>query len=106
MITIKNSSNDELKGIIYHKDEVVGVCTSAETLIDILCQIKDEKSDDYRMEVEVNVFDNVKRTYVYKFSKDGRMIPSSYPGVNLWIDDLNKKLLYLYNFVVTYEDRT
>lgn len=106
MITINNSQGNELRGIIYHKEEVVGVCTNAETFIDILCQIKNEQSDDYRMEVEVDVYDNVKRTYVYKFNKDGKMIPSSYPGVKLWIDDLNKKLLYLYNFVVTYENKT
>lgn len=103
MITIKGSQSNGRKGIIYHNKDVIGICTNAETLLDILCQIKKEKSDDYSMEVEVEIDENVKRTYVYKFTKEGKMIPASYPGVTLWSDDLNKKLLYLYNFSVTYE---
>ena len=101
MITIHNNINNGLKGIIYYKDNAIGECNSAETFLDILCQIKAERSSDYRMEVEVEVAKGSKRTYVYRFLEDGRMIPSSYPGVVLWTDALNKKLLYLYNFSVS-----
>lgn len=101
MITIHNDIMNGLKGIIYHKEDVIGVCGSAESLLDIQCQIKAEKCADYKMEVEVEIAKGSKRTYVYRFAEDGRMIPSSYPGVTLWIDELNKKLLYLYNFSVS-----
>ena len=100
MITIHDNIVNGLKGIIYHKNDVVGVCNSAEMLLDIQCQIKAEKCADYRMEVEVEISKGSKRTFVYRFTEDGRMIPSSYPGVTLWTDALNKKLLYLYNFSV------
>ena len=103
MITIEDCSYNSLKGVIYHKNDVIGVCSNAETLLNILCQIKNEQSDDYRMEVDVEVSKGVKRTYTYKFTKDGKMIPSSYPGVTLWTDNLNKKLLYLYNFTISHD---
>jgi hypothetical protein len=57
------------------------------------------------MEVEVEIAKNSKRTFVYRFSKDGKTIPSSYPGVYLWTDLMNKNLLYLYNFSVNHEFR-
>lgn len=92
-----------LKGIIFYKNEVIGYCDSADSFLDLLCQIKKEQSEDYKMEVEIKTSDNSKKTYIYRFTKDGRMIPSSYPGVMLWTDILNKKLLYLYNFSVNHE---
>ena len=55
------------------------------------------------MEVEIEIAKDVKRTYVYKFTPEGKMIPSSYPNVSLWIDQLNSELLYLYGFKVNYE---
>lgn len=103
MIDVHNNLSKDLKGIIYHKNDIIGVCNSAESLLDIQCQIKKEKSEDYKMEVEVEIGEKYKKTYVYRFSKDGRLIPSSYPGVSLWTDDLNKKLLYLYNFSISYD---
>lgn len=105
MIKVNNNINKGLKGIIYHNDDVIGVCDSVETFLDLLCQIKKEQSEDYRMEVEVEIAKNSKRTFVYRFSKDGKMIPSSYPGVYLWTDLMNKNLLYLYNFSVNHEFR-
>lgn len=98
MIEIENDKDKKLKGIIFHKNDIIGVCDNVETYLDILCQIKQEKSDDYRMEVDVKIDDNTKRTYVYRFSSNGKMIPLSYPGVKLWIDELDEKLLYLHNF--------
>lgn len=103
MITLNNDLYNGLKGVIYHKDEVVGFCDSADSFLDLLCQIKNEQSNDYKMEVEVKIADNAKRTYVYHFTKNGTVVPSSYPGVMLWTDILNKKLLYLYNFSVTHD---
>jgi len=105
MIKVNNNINKGLKGIIYHNNDVIGVCDNVETFLDILCQIKKEQSDDYRMEVEVEIAKNSKRTFVYRFSKDGKIIPSSYPGVYLWTDLMNKNLLYLYNFSVNHEFR-
>ena len=105
MVTVNKGLINGLKGIIYYKDEAIGVCNSAEALLDIQCQIKEEQSDDYKMEVEVEVAKNSKRTFVYRFTKDGNMIPSSYPGVYLWTDLMNKNLLYLYNFSVNHEFR-
>lgn len=103
MIKVDNDIKEALKGIIYCKDDVIGVCDNVCTFLDILCQIKVEQCDDYRMEVEVPIDENSKRTYTYRFSKDGRLIPSSYPGVRLWTDELNSKLLFLYNFSVSHE---
>ena len=102
MITIQNGINSGLKGIIYYKDEPIGECNSVETFLDILCQIKKEQSDDYSMKVEVEVSHDSKRTYVYKFTSSGRVVPSSYPGVYLWTDMMNKNLLYLYNFSINH----
>lgn len=103
MVTIHNQARNGLKGIIYYKDEPIGVCESAETFLDFLCQVKAEESDDYKMEVEVNVTEDSKRTYVYRITKYGTTIPSSYPGVFLWTDLINKKLLYLYNFSISHD---
>jgi hypothetical protein len=100
MITVRNKINSCLKGIIYYKDEAIGECDCVETFLDILCQIKKEQSDDYSMRVEVETSNNSKRTYVYHFTKNGKVVPSSYPGVYLWTDMMNKDLLYLYNFSV------
>ena len=102
MVTIHNQA-DKLKGIIYYKDEPIGVCENAETFLDFLCQVKKEQSEDYKLEVEVEIHTDVKRTYVYKITKDGSTIPSSYPGVYLWTDMINKKLLYLYNFSISHD---
>ena len=102
-ISLNNNLYNGLKGIIYYKDDIIGSCDSADTFLDFLCQIKRKQSSDFRMEVEVKVGENAKKTYVYHFTKDGRMIPSSYPGVLLWTDILNKKLLYLYNFSVNHD---
>lgn len=103
MVSVRKNISNNLKGIIYHKDDVIGICDSAETLLDIQCQIKEEQSEDYKMEVEVEIGKNSKRTYVYRFTKDGKMIPSSYPNVILWTDALNKKLLYLYNYTISHD---
>jgi len=103
MIKLHNDLNNGLKGIIYHNNDIVGVCENAEAFLDLLCQIKEEKSENYKMEVEVNISKDAKRTYVYHFTKDGRVVPSSYPGVTLWTDTLNKKLLYLYNFSISHD---
>ena len=103
MITLNNDLYNGLKGIIYYKGEVIGSCDSADSFLDLLCQINKEQSDDYKMEVEIKIADDAKRTYVYHFTKDGNVVPSSYPGVMLWTDILNKKLLYLYNFTVSHE---
>lgn len=102
-ISVNKDLYNGLKGVVYYKDEVIGCCDSADSFLDLLCQIKKEQSEDYRMEVEVKAPNNSKRTYVYRFTKDGRTIPSSYPGVMLWTDILNKKLLYLYNFSINHE---
>lgn len=103
MITVNKNLYNGLRGIIFYKNEIIGVCDNEVTFLDILCQIKDEQSEDYKMEVEVEVSKGVKRTYTYRFSKDGKLIPSSYPGVLLWDDILNKKMLYLYNFSISHE---
>jgi len=103
MITINNNINSNLKGIIYYKDKAIGECSSVETFLDILCQIKKEQSEDYSMHVEINVSADSKRTYVYHFTKEGKVIPASYPGVYLWTDMMNKDLLYLYNFSINHE---
>ena len=103
MVSVHSNITKDLKGIIYHKDDVIGVCDNAETLLDIQCQIKEEQSEDYWMAVEVEINNNSKRTYVYHFTKDGKMIPSSYPNVILWTDMLNKKLLYLYNYTISHD---
>lgn len=103
MITIHNRINSGLKGIIYYKDEAIGECDSVETFLDILCQIKKEQSDDYSMKVEVETSDCSKRTYVYHFTKNGKVVPSSYPGVYLWTDMMNKDLLYLYDFSINHD---
>ena len=103
MITIHNNINSGLKGIIYHKDEPIGECNNVETFLDILCQIKKEQSDDYSMRVEVELSNDSKRTYVYHFTKNGKVVPSSYPGVYLWTDMMNKDLLYLYNFSISHD---
>lgn len=102
---IKSNSDlyNGLKGIVYLGNDVVGAVDSADKFLDLLCQIKEEQRDGYKMEVEVEVCDGVKRTYVYHFTKDGRMIPASYPDVMLWTDILNKKLLYLYNFSINHD---
>ncbi len=105
MVIVNDKLVKDLKGIIYHKNDVIGVCDNAETLLDLQCQIKEEQSDDYKMEVEVETSKNSKRTFVYRFTKEGKMIPSSYPGVTLWTDALNKKLLYLYNFSISHNFR-
>ena len=102
-ISVNKDLYNGLKGIIFYKNEVIGYCDSADSFLDLLCQIKKEQSEDYRMEVEVKAPNNSKRTYVYRFTKDGRTVPSSYPGVMLWTDILNKKLLYLYNFSINHE---
>ena len=103
MVTIHNQADKTLKGIIYYKDEPIGVCENAETFLDFLCQVKEEQSEDYKLEVEVEIDADVKRTYVYKISKNGSTIPASYPGVYLWTDMINKKLLYLYNFSISHD---
>lgn len=103
MITLNNDLYNGLVGVIYCNDEVIGRCDSADAFLDLLCQIKKEQSNEYKMEVEVQISGNAKRTYVYHFTKDGNVVPSSYPGVMLWTDILNKKLLYLYNFAVSYD---
>ena len=103
MITIRNNINSNLKGIIYHNHEVVGECDNVETFLDVLCQIKKEQCDGYSMKVEVETSNNSKRTYIYKFTKDGKVIPSSYPGVYLWTDMMNKDLLYLYGFSIEHD---
>ena len=97
---IKSNSDlyNGLKGIVYLDNDVVGAIDSADKFLDLLCQIKEEQRDGYKMEVEVEVCDGVKRTYVYHFTKD-----ASYPGVMLWTDILNKKLLYLYNFSINHD---
>lgn len=103
MITIHNKINNGLKGVIYHNDDVIGECDNAETFLDILCQIKKEQSDEYSMRVEVEASEHTKKIYVYRFTKDGNVIPSYYPGVYLWTDLMNKNLLYLYNFSVNHD---
>ena len=90
MITIHNRINSGLKGIIYYKDEAIGECDSVETFLDILCQIKKEQSDDYSMKVEVETSDCSKRTYVYHFTKNGKVM-------------MNKDLLYLYDFSINHD---
>ena len=102
MITINNEINKNLKGIIYHKETPIGECNSVETFLDILCQVKKEQSEDYSMKVEVEASKDTKRIYVYHFTKEGKVIPSSYPGVYLWTDMMNKDLLYLYNFSISH----
>ena len=102
-ITFNNDLDNGLKGIIYHNDDVIGSCDSAESFLDLLCQIKEQQLEGFKMEVEVPISHDAKRTYVYKITKDGRLIPSSYPGVTLWTDILNKKLLYLYNFSINHD---
>ncbi len=102
MITIRNKINSGIKGIIYFKDEAIGECDSAETFLDILCQIKKEQSDEYSMKVEVQVTEDSKRAYIYHFTKDGKVIPASYPGIYLWTDIMNQDLLYLYNFTINH----
>ena len=91
-----------LKGVVFYGNDVIGIVDNASSFLDMLCQIKENKEEGYRMEVDIEVSKGVKRTYVYTFTKDGRMVPSSYPGVNLWTDMLNKKLLYLYNFSISH----
>jgi hypothetical protein len=105
MVSVNSDLTKGLVGIIYYKDEVIGKCDSAETLLDLQCQIKEQQIEGCRMEVEVEVAKNSHRIFIYKFSKDGVMIPSSYPGVTLWTDVLNKKLLYLYNFTANYSSK-
>lgn len=102
MVKINNNLYKGLKGIIYHNEEIIGVIDNAASFLDMLCQIKNEQCANYKMEVEIEISNNVKRTYVYRFTKDGVMIPSSYPGVSLWTDLINKKLLYLYNFSINH----
>ena len=102
MITIHNNINKSLKGVIYSKDEKIGECDNVETFLDILCQIKKEQSEDYSMKVEVEVSHDSKKTYVYHFTKNGVVVPSSYPGVYLWTDMVNKNLLYLYSFSINH----
>lgn len=102
MVTIRNNIYSGLKGIIKYKDVIIGECCSAETFLDILCQIKKEQSEDYSMDVEVETSEGVKRTYTYHFTKNGKVIPLSYPGVYLWTDMLNQNLLYLYNFTMSH----
>ena len=104
MVTLSNQiDKNNLKGIIYYKEEPIGACDNAETFLDFLCQVKAEQSDDYKLEVEVELENGLKRTYVYRISKNGTTIPLSYPGVYLWTDTLNKKLLYLYNFSISHD---
>ena len=102
-ITFNNDLYNGLKGVIYYKDDIIGSCDSAESFLDLLCQIKEQKLDGIKMEVEVPISDDAKRTYVYHITNDGRLIPSSYPGVMLWTDIFNKKLLYLYNFSISHD---
>lgn len=102
MVTINNNIYKSLKGKIFHKDKEIGECDSAETFLDLLCQIKKEQSDEYSMHVEIDISDDTKKTYVYHFSKDGKVIPASYPGIYLWTDLLNQNLLYLYNFTMSH----
>ena len=47
MVIVNDRLVKDLKGIIYHKNDVIGVCDNAETLLDLQCQIKEEQSDDY-----------------------------------------------------------
>jgi len=100
MINIDYNPNKGLIGKVFYKEEFIGTIDSAPAFLDMLCQIKAEQCEDYKMEVEVEVGKSMKRTYVYRITKNGTTIPSAYPGVQLWTDILNKKLLYLYNFSI------
>lgn len=103
MIKIENTTETKrLKGIIFHEDELVGVIDNVISFLDMRCKIKAEGSDKYRMEVEVPMTNGDRRTYSYRFDKDGKMSPMSYPNVRLWDDELNDKLLFLSNFKTTF----
>lgn len=97
-----NTEKKKLKGIIFKNDDIIGVVDNADSYLDLLCQIKEEGCDEYRMEVDVPLSNGDRRTYVYHFDKEGKMSPASYPNVRLWIDELNSKMLYLYNFTLNY----
>ena len=103
MVKVDNNLSKNLKGLLFKGETFVGEIDNAHTFINVLCQIKSEKESDYRMEVEIEIAKDVRRTYVYKFTPEGKMIPSSYPNVSLWIDQLNSELLYLYGFKVNFE---
>ena len=103
MVTLNKDLYNGLKGIIYHENEVIGVCESADVFLDLCSQIKAEQSDKYKMEVEVSISEGAKRTYVYHFTKNGTLVPLHYSGVDLWTDILNKRILHLYNFTVSHD---
>jgi hypothetical protein len=106
MVTLNKDLYNGLKGIIYHENEVIGVCESADTFLDLCSQIKAEQSDKYKMEVEAKMANGAKRTYVYHFTKNGTLVPLHYSGVDLWTDILNERLLHLYNFEVRHDFKT
>lgn len=104
MININNgTSTKRLKGVIFHEDDVIGVIDNVIAFFDVRCQIKNEASDKYRMEVDIPLTNGDRRTYIYRFDKDGKMHPSAYPNVRLWDDELNDKLLYLHSFKNTFK---
>ena len=93
-----NQRRCKLKGIVFREDDVIGVIDNVESFLDFQCQVKNEQAEGYRMEVDVPMSNGVRKTFTYQFDKNGKMTPSSYPGVRLWDDVLNEKLLYLHNF--------
>lgn len=107
MVRINNDIGNSIKCSILYKDEFIGECTNILSFYDILCQIKNEKSNDYKISIKNKLPNGDIREHIYKVNQNGRLSPLSLPNVMLWDDIFNKQLLYLTGYTnnVIYESQ-
>ena len=107
MIKINNNIGDGIDCSILYKGTSFVKCNILLAFYDALCQIKNEKSNDYQMMVKAKLPNGDVRDYIYKISADGKLTPSMFPNVRLWNDIFDSQLLFLSGYTnnVIYENK-